>query len=393
MSTKTTENNTSPRTARDRFRWACNCLPVDRPPVWLMRQAGRALPEYRALREKYAFEQLVKTPELAAELTLQPIRRFEFDAAILFSDILVVPDALGQPFSLCHRGGIRMKFAIRSKAEVEKLNPNRVEERLSYVADTLRIVRRTLGNKVALIGFAGSPWTLATYMVEGGSSKRFAHALALFRKNQKTYCALAEKLTAAVIAFLKMQAECGVDALQIFDSNAGLLAPNEFREASGRWIQQIISALQDRTGGTLRAKHRAAPLTSNQQQANPIYTIVFSRNTKHNWEELVNTGVNVLGIDSDFPLQSARAVLPQTIAIQGNLSSELLSTGTPDFVAAETRRLLAIMHGRPGYIFNLGNGVPPDARLENIAALVQTVQSYNSTQQNESCLQFDTSTI
>src|SRR5580692_4326052 len=229
--------------ARERFNRAARCQPVDRPPLWLMRQAGRALPEYRKLKESYTFVQLVQNPELAAEVTLQPVRRFGFDAAILFSDILVIPEALGQTYSFKETGGVVMDFAIASKADIEKLSVERVVEKLSYVDRALRILRRELGDETALLGFAGSPWTLATFMMEGASVPKYSRALQLFREDKKTYFALAEKLTAAVTAYLKMQIATGVDALQIFDSHGGHLAPSEFQEASGRWIREIVTAI------------------------------------------------------------------------------------------------------------------------------------------------------
>jgi len=205
---------TSPApTSRQRFQAACRCQPTDRPPVWLMRQAGRALPEYRKLKETYTFVQLVQNPELAVEVTLQPVRRFGFDAAILFSDILVIPEALGQTYQFRETGGVVMDFAITSPTDIARLSVEKVVERLSYVDKALRLLRRELGDRTALIGFSGSPWTLATFMMEGGSVPKYSRALALFRENPALYYALAEKLTAAVTAYLQMQADTGVDAL------------------------------------------------------------------------------------------------------------------------------------------------------------------------------------
>src|ERR1017187_3765185 len=240
-------------TSRVRFARAARCQPVDRPPLWLMRQAGRALPEYRKLKETYTFVQLVQNPELAAEVTLQPVRRFGFDAAILFSDILVIPEALGQTYHFKETGGVVMDFAVTSKADIEKLSVERVVERLSYVDKALRILRKELGDQTALLGFTGSPWTLATFMMEGASVPKYSRALKLFREDPKTYFALAEKLTEAVTLYLKMQIATGIDALQIFDSHGGHLAPTEFQEASGRWIREIIA---DRKSTRLNSSHR-----------------------------------------------------------------------------------------------------------------------------------------
>src|ERR1700744_5433976 len=214
-------------TARERFRLAARCQPVDRPPVWLMRQAGRALPEYRKLKEKYSFLELVQTPELAVEVTLQPIRRFGFDAAILFSDILVIPEAMGQSYRFRETGGIEMDFAVRTKADIQRLSVEKVVKRLRYVDKALRLLRKELGDKTALIGFAGSPWTLATFMMEGGSAEKYTRALALFREDPKTFRALATKLTEAITLYLQMQIAAGVDAVQIFDSHGGHLPPDQ----------------------------------------------------------------------------------------------------------------------------------------------------------------------
>ncbi|MGO8836804.1 MAG: uroporphyrinogen decarboxylase [Limisphaerales bacterium] len=343
-------------TSRRRFLDACGCRAVDRPPVWLMRQAGRALPEYRQLKTKHTFLELAQTPELAAEVTLQPVRRFGFDAAILFSDILVIPEAMGQPYRFRETGGVIMDFAVRTKADIERLSVERVTERLAYVDRALRLLRRELGDQTALLGFAGSPWTLATFMMEGGGAESYTRAQDLFHKDRKTFCALMEKLTVAITAYLQMQIDAGVDALQIFDSHGGQLAPADFNEASGRWMNEIISRLRTSNPGL------------------PI--IVFSLGTHGNWDDLLATGAGVLGIDWQFPLADARRLVPADIGLQGNLAPTVLSDATPEVAAQETRAVLETMRGRKGHIFNLGHGVPPAARLENISALVETVKNF-----------------
>jgi uroporphyrinogen decarboxylase len=341
-------------TCRERFMKTCHCEPVDRPPVWLMRQAGRALPEYRKFKEKYSFLELVQNPELATEVTLQPIRRFGFDAAILFSDILVVPEAMGQPYRFRETGGIEMDFAVHTKADVDRLSVEQVTEKLHYVDAALRLLRKELGAQHALIGFSGSPWTLATFMMEGGSAEKYTRALSLFREDGKTFRALAKKLTAAITAYLKMQITAGVDAVQIFDSHGGHLAASEFQAASGQWIKEIISSL----GGKV-----------------PV--IAFSLGTHQNWNDLAATGANVLGIDWQFSLAEARKLVPSTVALQGNLAPALLVDSTREIVARETLRVLDEMRGRPGHIFNLGHGLQPAAKLENIEALVNTVRNFH----------------
>jgi uroporphyrinogen decarboxylase len=340
-------------TAKERFIRAARCQVVDRPPVWLMRQAGRALPEYRKLKEKYTFVELVQNPELAAEVTLQPVRRFGFDAAILFSDILVIPEAMGQTYGFKETGGVVMDFAVTSKADIEKLSVEQVVEKLNYVEKALRLLRAALGDQTALIGFSGSPWTLATFMMEGASVPKYSRALQLFREDKTTYYALAEKLTIAITAYLKMQIAAGVDVLQIFDSHGGHLSPGEFQDASGRWMKEIIGNL----GGTV-----------------PV--IAFSLGTHGNWNDLIATGANVIGIDWQTSLATARGLIPPNIALQGNLSPALLAEAAPEAVAAETQQVLEAMRGRAGHIFNLGHGLTPAAKLENIGALVETVKKF-----------------
>ncbi len=339
--------------SRERFNRAARCLPVDRPPMWLMRQAGRALPEYRKLKETYTFVQLCQNPELAVEVTLQPVRRFGFDAAILFSDILVIPEAMGQKYYFKETGGVQMDFAVTSKADIEKLSVEHVCERLNYVEQALKMLRKELGDQTALLGFTGSPWTLATFMMEGASVPKYSRALQLFREDKKTFFGLLEKLTAAITAYLQMQVATGIDALQIFDSHGGHLAPTEFQEASGRWTNEIIAHL----GGKV-----------------PV--INFSLGTHGNWPDLISSGANILGIDWQTDLAEARRIIPAHLAMQGNLSPVHIAESTPEVVAAETKKVLETMRGRPGHIFNLGHGLTPGAKLENIAALVETVKAF-----------------
>ena len=337
---------------RERMLAALNLLPVDRPPVWLMRQAGRCLPEYRALREKHSFLDLIRTPELAAEVTLQPIRRFGFDAAIVFSDILVVPEAMGQAFRFGDSGGVVMEGLLRGVADIRNLVEAGVPDRLGYVAGALETIKKNLDGRVALIGFAGSPWTLANFMLEGGSAPKFVKARQLFDRDRNTYNLLAEKLTVAVTEFLLMQIASGADAVQIFDSTGGDLPAADFEAASGRWMAKIVSRLSGR-----------APV------------IVYSKGTRA-WDALAKIGANVIGIDHGIALEEAERRLPRDTGIQGNLDPALLADSEPRTVAAETRRLLETMRDRNGYIFNLGHGVPPNAKLENLHAVAETVQSF-----------------
>lgn len=340
-------------THRERFLAACHCEPVDRPPVWLMRQAGRSLPEYRALKEKYSFLELVRTPELAAEVTLQPIRRFDFDAAVLFSDILVIPEAMGQPYHFREKGGgIEMEFAVNSAQEIHRLDQRGVIERLQYVAEALKLIKPALGGRTALLGFAGSPWTLARYMVEGSSSGKTDRVKELFYCEPLLFAELMEKITAVVTEFLLLQIEHGAEAVQIFDSNGDILADAAYEEASARWMRQIITAIDGK-----------------------VPVILFSKGVPNRLAALVSTGANVLSIDWPQSLAAVRKQLPARVGVQGNLDPFLLTT-TPELVTAETKRILQEMKGLHGHVFNLGHGVPPNAKLECIQALVDTVRSF-----------------
>jgi uroporphyrinogen decarboxylase len=317
-----------------------------------MRQAGRALPEYRALKEKYTFIELVQNPELAAEVTLQPIRRFDFDAAILFSDILVVAEGLGQRYEFRERGGIEMEFLLKTQSDIDRLEVGAVNTRLGYVARALPLIKSALAGRTALIGFAGSPWTLANFMVEGGGVKEYTKAKALFYSDPAMFGRLMEKLTQAVSGFLQLQIDSGAEAVQIFDSLGGVLAEGSYAAASGVWIKRIVASLRGQ-----------------------VPVIVFAKGTHGNWTELVATGAQVLGVDWNVQLADVASRLPQTVAVQGNLDPFLLTTN-PEAVASEVRRILGEMRGRSGHVFNLGHGVPPNAKLENIQSLVDALRNH-----------------
>lgn len=341
-------------TSRERFLSACACEPLDRPPLWVMRQAGRYLPEYRELKAKSSFLEMVKTPSLAAEVTLQPLRRFALDAAILFSDILVIPEALGQPYRFRDQGGIAMDYRIESRTDVENLaSAGAVSERLQYVTETLAILKTELAGKKALLGFGGSPWTLATYMVEGGSSEDFERIKHLFYTDSTLFGALMEKLTGALIEYFRMQIAAGVDAIQIFDSWGGSLAGHDYEAASLRWIRQIIAALP-----------RDFPV------------ILFAKGTHAQLTDQAFSGAKVLSLDWTANLAVARRNLPANVAVQGNMDPVILQT-TPAVVRRQATRLLEAMRGARGHIFNLGHGIAPSARIDCMEALVDTVTRWS----------------
>ncbi len=340
-------------TSRERFLAACAGQPLDRPPLRIMRQAGRYLPEYRKLKEKHGFLQMVRTPALAAEVTLQPLRRFPFDAAILFSDILVIPEALGQGYRFREEGGIAMEFRLETRAQVDALAPAAaVPERLAYVGDALGLLQRELAGRSALLGFGGSPWTLATYMVEGGGSDDFSRIKGLFYGERPTFDALLEKLTASLIAYFQMQIRAGADAIQIFDSWGGVVAGPDYEAASLQWIRRIAAALPP-----------GFPL------------ILYAKGTAAHQAAQAEAGIRVLSLDWTVELAAVARSLRGKIAVQGNLDPVLLNT-EPEVVRRETGRLLESMRGLPGHIFNLGHGILPQAKIACVEALAESVVNW-----------------
>lgn len=339
-------------TKRERFLAACRCQPVDQTPIWLMRQAGRYLPEYRALKEKHGFLTMVQTPELATEVTLQPLRRFGFDAAILFSDILVIPEAMGQPYEFRSTGGISMAFAIRSAKQIEELNPGRVREHLQYVGDAIKLLKTELKGETALIGFAGSPWTLATYMIEGGSAVQFQKVKEFFFAEPVLFHALMEKITNAVVDYVEMQLEAGAEAIQIFDSWGGICSGSTYEACSLEWIRRIVTAVRGR-----------------------VPVILFAKGLHSRVNDLASTGIQALSVDWTAQLGKLRSKAPASLALQGNLDPVLLNI-SPDIVRREATAVLEEIDNRPGHIFNLGHGISPEARIECVEALVETVRNY-----------------
>lgn len=339
-------------TSRERFLAATACQPLDRPPVWVMRQAGRYLPEYRALKARHSFLEMVRTPELAAEVTLQPLRRFALDAAIIFSDILVIPEAMGLGYKFRDAGGIEMEFRLENRAQLDRLDPTDVTQRLAYVGHALERVKTELKGSRALLGFGGAPWTLATYMVEGGSSEDYTRIKQLFYTDRAFFDALMEKLTAALIEYFQMQIRAGADAIQLFDSWGGIIAGPDYEAASLRWMRAIIAALPK-----------------------DFPVILYAKGVNSQLTDLAFSGARVLGVDWTVDLAMARRLVPANVALQGNLDPVLMNT-TPDIVRREAARLLESMRGSSGHILNLGHGIMPDAKIECMEALVDTVTGW-----------------
>lgn len=341
-------------TSRQRFLAACRLESLERPPIWIMRQAGRYLPEYRALKEKYSFIQLVKTPNLAAEITLQPLKRFPLDAAIIFSDILIIPEALGQPYHFREEGGIGMDFTLDSAVAIKALDNSNISDKLSYVGKALQLTRSEIGDTKALLGFGGSPWTLATYMVEGGSSKNFTKIKSLAYQQPALFEELMQKISDAVIDLFKLKIQSGVDAIQIFDSWGNVCPGPDYWDLSLKWIQYIIDAL---------------PTT--------IPIILFAKGMSHHAKNLLKTGAQVLSVDWTVDMPEMRKSLSQPFAIQGNMDPVLLNT-TPEIVRQNALKILDQMAPQPGFIFNLGHGILPEAKIENVETLLQTVTQYKA---------------
>ncbi|HET9819766.1 MAG TPA: uroporphyrinogen decarboxylase [Rhodanobacteraceae bacterium] len=339
----------------NRFLRALRRQPVDATPVWIMRQAGRYLPKYRATRERAgSFLALAQTPELACKVTLQPIERFDLDAAILFSDILTVPDAMGLGLHFVEGEGPKLRHPLRSAADIAKLGVPDPEQSLRYVTDAVRLCRRELDGRVPLIGFAGSPWTLACYMVEGQGSRDFARVKAFALDETAAMHALLDVNARAVAAYLAAQAAAGAQALMVFDSWGGMLAPAMFLEFSQRYLAQIAESLR------------------RDPRASDVPLILFSKGANASLEALADTGCAALGLDWTITLDEARRRVGDRVALQGNLDPATL-LASPDVIRREVQRVLGEFGPHPGHVFNLGHGITPDIDPEHVAVLVDAV--------------------
>ena len=343
----------------ERFLRALRREPVDCTPVWIMRQAGRYLPEYRATRARAgSFLALAKNPELACEVTLQPLDRFELDAAILFSDILTVPDAMGLGLYFVEGEGPKFQHPVRSASDVAKLAVPDIGTDLRYVTDAVALIRRELAGRVPLIGFSGSPWTLACYMVEGGSSTGFARIKAMLYDEPATLHQLLQVLTDAVIEYLAAQREAGAQALQVFDSWGGILAPAAYHEFSLRYLRQIAQQLPRGEG----------------PDRTPL--ILFGRGNAPHLEALAASGAEAIGVDWLVDLDEARRRVGNTVALQGNLDPAVL-LAAPERIRAEALRVLQSHGAGPGHVFNLGHGITPEVKPEHLKVLVDAVHEFS----------------
>jgi len=345
----------------DRFLRALRREPTDTTPIWVMRQAGRYLPEYRATRARAgSFMGLAQNPEFACEVTLQPLERFELDAAILFSDILTIPDAMGLGLSFAAGEGPQFAHPLRDAAAIHKLAVPDMDGELRYVMDAVRLIRQELDGRVPLIGFSGSPWTLACYMVEGQGSKDFATLKAMCWNEPALAHRLLGTLAQAVAAYLIAQAHAGAQALMVFDTWGGLLGPAPFREFSLRYMQRVVEALKaDAVAGTL-----------------PV--ILFSKGAGAHLAEMADTGCAALGVDWTIDLADARRAVAGKVALQGNLDPAILRA-RPDVIRREARAVLDSYGNHPGHVFNLGHGITPEVDPEHVKVLVDEVHAYGRT--------------
>ncbi len=342
----------------DTFLKACRGEKVEYTPVWLMRQAGRYMKEYQKVRAQAGdFLTLCKTPELAATVTFQPLDTFGMDAAILFSDILVIPEAMGMKLEFHEKKGPVLPDPIRTRKQLDSLIEPVAEDELDYVMETIKLLRRDL--KVPLIGFSGAPFTLASYMIEGGSSKNFLNTKRMMYHNPVLFKDLMEKTSNSVLAYLRAQVHAGAQAVQIFDTWAGSLSPYDFKEFVFPYVKSIVSALKK------------------EFRKEKVPVIYFANNCGTYLKEVKKVGANVLGLDWRIDMKEAVKVTGKTYAVQGNLDPLALFL-PPDEIRARTKEILKGAKGAKGHIFNLGHGIVPETPVDSVKALVDAVHELSS---------------
>ena len=343
----------------DRFLRALARQPVDRTPVWMMRQAGRYLPEYRKIRNQAGdFMSLCKNTDLACEVALQPIDRFNFDAAILFSDILTIPDAMGLGLYFVEGEGPKFHKPLRTEADINDLNIVDTKRDLKYVTDAVSLIRRELNGRVPLIGFSGSPWTLATYMIEGQSSRDFPNTKMMLYKQPESLHQLLDKLALSVINYLNAQISSGAQAVQIFDTWGGVLSHDAYAEFSLAYMEKIVSGLVRHSEG------RDVPV------------ILFTKGGGQWLELLANTGCDGIGLDWTTDIGSARRRVGDRVALQGNMDPAVLRSDHSS-IEYQVKSILESYGTGVGHIFNLGHGITPDIDPNNVKAFVDAVHQYS----------------
>ena len=344
----------------DRFLKALARQPVDRTPIWMMRQAGRYLPEYRATHSQAGdFMSLCKNTELACEVTLQPLERYDLDAAILFSDILTIPDAMGLGLYFEEGEGPKFRKPVRTEADIEQLNVVDTASDLAYVTDAVAMIRRELHGRVPLIGFSGSPWTLATYMIEGQSSRDFARAKTMLYTQPELMHQLLDKLALSVIDYLNAQISAGAQVVQIFDTWGGALSHAAYLEFSLAYMQKIVSGL---------IKHA---------EGRDVPVILFTKGGGHWLEAMAETGCDALGLDWTVDIGAARARVGNQVALQGNMDPAVLRSD-PARIEAEVATILQSFGTGSGHIFNLGHGITPDIDPAHAKVFIDAVHKFSA---------------
>ena len=351
-----------PSETNEQFQLQNDCLirallskPTSRTPIWIMRQAGRHLPEYREIRARAGnFMTLCTNPQLACEVTMQPIERYDLDAAILFSDILTIPDAMGLGLYFSEGEGPKFRKPLRTERDIEKLSITKTDADLPYVTDAIKLIRNELNGSVPLIGFAGSPWTLATYMIEGQSSRDFARSKLWLYEHPEILHQLLEKLSLSIIDYLNAQIASGAQVVQIFDTWGGVLSTPAYRNFSLAYMQKIVDNLIPCSEG------REVPV------------ILFTKGGALWLEDIAATGCHGIGLDWNVDIKQARARIGPNTALQGNMDPAILRA-SPSVIQSEVKKILQANQGSNGHIFNLGHGISPDIDPENVRALIEAV--------------------
>ncbi len=337
----------------DLFLKACRKEPVEYTPVWLMRQAGRYLKEYMAIKEKYDFITMCKTPEIAVEVTLQPVNLIGVDAAILFADILLPLEGMGIGFGFMKDHGPKIHNPVRTRADVEKIRIIEPEEDVSYVLETLKILRKELEGRVPLIGFSGAPFTLASYIIEGGHSRNYVYSKTMMYNDPDTWHLLMDKVADVVIRYLNAQIKAGAQAVQLFDSWVGALSPQDYKQYVMPHSKKVFDNLD-----------KSVP------------SIHFGTGTATFLKSIKEAGGDVIGVDWHIDISQAWDLIGHDVAVQGNLDPTVL-LGSREVIAKNVKEILASVDGRPGHIFNLGHGLFPEVPVENVKALVEMVHEYS----------------
>ena len=338
----------------DRFLRACRREPVDYTPVWLMRQAGRYMSEYMEIRSKYTFLEMCKNPEVAAEVTLQPINKLGVDAAILFADILLPFEGMGLNLEFAKNEGPVIHNPVRSKADVDAIRILEAEEATPYVMEAIRILRRELEGRVPLIGFSGAPFTLASYMIEGGGSKTYTECKKMMWQVPEIWHALMTKISEVIVRYLKAQIEAGAQAVQLFDSWVGALSPTDYKEYVFPHSKYVLDNLKDAG----------------------VPVIHFANNASTMLEMVKEAGGDVIGLDWRINIDDAISRLGDDVAVQGNIDPMILFA-PPKVIEARVKDILDRVGNRPGHIFNLGHGIHKETPVENVIALVEAVHKYS----------------